>query len=244
MRGKSGGSCMENHERLFLEILTRFDHAGILCDLILIGGWCPVLYREWFDHPPEIPQLRTADVDFLIPNPPTIRTDANVSVLLQQLGFELLTDYVSGQTRYSHPELDVEFLIPEMGKGRETPYPIPKLHVNAQGLRYLSMLQAPTMTIIYHGIAINVPEPATYVLHKIIVSQERTEAAKREKDLRIANGLGEFLIGLPDQRQKLECVFHGLPLKWRKTLVNILKRLGNATLLAVLAPDLTGLRDL
>ena len=225
---------MENQERLFIEILTAFERSGILRDLILIGGWCPILYREWFHHPPEISLLRTADIDFLIRNPPNIRREVNISALLQELGFDLLTDYVSGHAKYSHPELDVEFLIPELGKGQDAPYLIQRLHINAQGLRYLSMLQDSVMTIRYHDIAVNVPEPAAYVLHKLIVSQERADAAKREKDLRIASDIGEFLMRRPEQREKLERIFHALPVKWQKTLMKVLKMNNNLRLLDVL----------
>ncbi len=35
---------MEDQERLFIDVLTAFQQAGILHNFILIGGWCPVLY--------------------------------------------------------------------------------------------------------------------------------------------------------------------------------------------------------
>ncbi len=227
---------MENQETLFIEVLTAFEQSGILHNFILIGGWCPVLYREYFHNPPEIPRLRTADIDFLIPNPPKICKEVNVPGLLQQLGFDLLTDYVSGYTKYSHPTLDVEFLIPELGRGRDAPYPIKQLHINAQGLRYLPMLQHHIITVSYHNMSVNVPEPATYVLHKFIVSQERKDADKREKDIRIAGDIGEFLIHHAEQRQRLHDIFNELPIKWQKTLIKVLKMSDNLLLLDLLAP--------
>ncbi len=172
----------------------------------------------------------------MIPNPPKIRQEINVSGLLQQLGFELLTDYVSGYTKYSHPTLDVEFLIPELGRGRDAPYPIKQLHINAQGLRYLTMLQHHIITVSYHNMPVNVPEPAAYVLHKFIVSQERKDADKREKDLRIAGDIGEFLIHRTDQRKRFYDTFNELPSKWQKTLLNVLNMSGNLFLLDLLAP--------
>ena len=130
---------MENQESLFIDVLTAFEQAGILHNVILIGGWCLVLYQVYFQNPPEIPRLRTADIDFLIPNPTNIRQEVNVSGLLQQLGFEMLTDYVSGYSKYSHPSLDVEFLIPELGRGRNAPYPIKQFHINAHDVNSLLM---------------------------------------------------------------------------------------------------------
>jgi hypothetical protein len=71
------------------------------------------LYKQHFHNPPEIPVVRKADIDFLIPNPPRIRKEVDVSALLRQLGFELLTDYLSGYTKYDHPQLEIEFVTPE-----------------------------------------------------------------------------------------------------------------------------------
>ena len=98
------------------------------------------------------------------------------------------------------------------------------------------MLQHDVMTIRYHELFANVPEPATYVLHKFIVSQERTDRDKREKDLSIARGVGEFLIHDPEQRQRLQEVFNELPQKWQKTLLNILKAFDVLFLLDLLTP--------
>ena len=49
---------------------------------------------------------------------------------------------LTGYTKYVHPELELEFLIAELGRGKgNKPYEIPKLHINAQGLRFLNLLQ-------------------------------------------------------------------------------------------------------
>ena len=124
---------MENPERLFVEVLTALDHAGILQEFILIGGWCPVLYAHHFHHPPEIPRLRTADIDLLIPNPPKMRAEVNVSGLLQQLGFDPVDRLYQWTYQILSSNLDVEFLIPELGRGQNEPYRIQQFHINAQG---------------------------------------------------------------------------------------------------------------
>jgi len=48
-----------------------------------------------------------------------------------------------------HPELELEFLTPELGRGKNKPYELPKLHINAQGLRYLNLLQSNVLKIKY-----------------------------------------------------------------------------------------------
>ena len=92
------------------------------------------------------------------------------------------------------------------------------------------------LTLMYHELFVNVPEPAAYVLHKFIVSQERTDPDKREKDLSIARGISEFLIHDPEQRQRLQDIFNELPQKWQKTLLNVLKASDVLFLLDLLTP--------
>ncbi len=36
---------------------------------ILVSSWCHYFYQFLFDGVPEIPLLRTTDIDFLVPNP-------------------------------------------------------------------------------------------------------------------------------------------------------------------------------
>ncbi len=98
------------------------------------------------------------------------------------------------------------------------------------------MLQHHIITVSYHDMPVKAPEPAAYVLHKFIVSQERKDFGKREKDLRIAGDIGEFLIHRTDQRKRFYDTFNELPSKWQKTLLNVLNMSGNLFLLDLLAP--------
>jgi hypothetical protein len=79
--------------------------------------------------------VRTMDIDFLIPNPAKIHKDINIPEILRTLNFTPVYSYTTGYTKYEHPEL-------ELGRGKNKPYELPKLHINAQGLRYLNLLQS------------------------------------------------------------------------------------------------------
>jgi hypothetical protein len=153
---------MEREHDLFFAVLTRLDEEEVLQDIVLIGGWCPLVYKEYFGKPLEISIQRTTDLDFMVPNPPCIHKEVDVSRILEELGFDRNISMLDGYVKYVHPDLEVEFLTPERGKGRDKPYTIDKLHVNAQGLRYLDLLQGHVMRASYCGISINVPEPAAY----------------------------------------------------------------------------------
>ncbi len=52
---------------LWVEVLRRLDHAGVLKHIVLVGSWCTLLYREYFSSQAYIPSLKTRDVDLLIP---------------------------------------------------------------------------------------------------------------------------------------------------------------------------------
>ena len=214
---------MEKENDLFFTILTRLDKEEVLRDIILIGGWCPLVYKEYFGNPMEISMQRTADLDLMVPNPPRIHKDVDVSLILEELGFDRKVSLLDGYEKYVHPDLEVEFLTPERGRGRGKPYTIDKLHINAQGLRYLDLIQSHAMKTSYNGISINVPEPTAYVLHKFIVSDRRKKPFKREKDIETARQLGEYLLDQESQRKKMREIYLRMPKKWKKDLIKIVK---------------------
>ena len=53
---------------LCVEILKRFERAGILSQMIMIGSWCIVFYEDYFKNSKGLKNfaLRTRDIDFLI----------------------------------------------------------------------------------------------------------------------------------------------------------------------------------
>lgn len=209
---------MKKRERLFIEILKEFQQKGALDSLILIGSWCQYFYRIYFDNTPEIPAIRTLDLDFLIPHRGRIKKDVNIPDLLTELGFETTINYLSGLKKYIHPDLSVEFLVPELGRGSNKPYEIKKLHINAQGLRFLTLLSENLLTIWIGELKVRLPEPTAYVLHKFIIGRRRLKKEKGEKDLNAAREIGEFLLDNPEQRIKLKEIFNALPKRWQNKI--------------------------
>ena len=132
---------MEKRFELFNNVINTLIENEVLENLILIGGWCQYFYKIYFKDAPEIPVLRTMDIDFLIPRPVRISRDVDVGYILNQLGFSPEFSQLTGAIKFVHPDLEIEFLTPEFGKGRDEPFKIEKLHINAQQLRYLNMLQ-------------------------------------------------------------------------------------------------------
>lgn len=120
--------------------MLQLHEAGLLSELVLIGGWCPYIYTFIFAETEYIPQLRTADIDILIPEPNSIKNTADLPSVFSDLGYEEMLNYPSGHSHFSHPDLDIEFLISEKGRPKPTPYEIKELKIKAIGLTYLEML--------------------------------------------------------------------------------------------------------
>ena len=68
---------------ILLHVLRRFQKAGVLKDLMLIGSWCLRFYRYHFEDPAKLPAFRTLDVDFLIPHASRVRKEADIPAILK-----------------------------------------------------------------------------------------------------------------------------------------------------------------
>jgi hypothetical protein len=91
----------------------------------------------------------------------------------------------------------IDFLTPNEGPETGKPQALPALGTDAQPLRFLAyLIHEPEPAVILHntGVLVQVPSPARYAVHKLIVSRRRREgAAKRDKDLQQAEALLEAL---------------------------------------------------
>ena len=65
---------------------------------------------------------------------------------------------------FVHPELEIEFLTPEIGTGEIVPYRFEGLRIPAQGLKYKTSARRFKNAVEYRGRLLWVPEPAAYGL--------------------------------------------------------------------------------
>lgn len=98
-------------------------------------------------------------------------------------------------TRWQMPGggISIDFLAPRMQDRRDV-VPLVALGVHAQALSYLNFLIAePILAVALYreGVAVQIPRPERYAVHKLIVAGERRgpEAAKARKDRAQANWL-------------------------------------------------------
>jgi len=210
----------KNQYKLCLEVLKRFNKAGILDGFILIGSWCLYFYKAYFKKTPyiDVSTLRTRDIDFLIPIQPKIRISVDVPELLKDLGF--VTDFKGsrGYIKLDHPDLILEFLVPEKGRGDDRPYRLPQLGMNATSLRFLSFLMDNVIRIKVEDFYINVPHPANFALHKLIIFQRRTKEYKVLKDKNTAIGVLRALLD-KGEGHIIKKTLGSVPQKWKKKII-------------------------
>ena len=172
---------MSLQEKEFLKVIKLFGDNNCLKDIVIIGSWAEYLYQQSSLIPRGTISLRTLDIDFLItnlrkPNPPI-----NIEALARDEGYAVDHDVLLGTTKIrTTSRLELEFLIAQRGSGHKATYKT-ALGVTAQGLRHLDILSDNTIVISEFGFEILVPIPEAYILHKMIINDERN-LAKKVKD--------------------------------------------------------------
>jgi len=199
---------------LCIEVLHRLDKAGILKDIVLVGSWCTLFYKDFFGSKKYMTSLTTRDMDLLIPLPRAIKVKTDVAELLKDLGFIVGFSGSQGYIRLEHPQLIVEFLVPERGRGSDKPYSLPQLGLNAQALRFLEYLSVDTITSKVGSVKLKLPHPANFALHKLLVMTRRPKADKRAKDKESAIRILSALIA-SDQKATIKKAFQEMPKKWQ-----------------------------
>lgn len=171
---------------LCLEVLRRLDSVGILSRMVLIGSWCLVAYREYFRSVGALHAIRTRDIDFLVPPSSVFPVNVNVPELMKDLGFLVGFRGEQGAMMLEHPELMIEFLVPDRGRGGHMTRDLPQLGMNAQALRYMDIALMKTLPLNIGGIPVIVPHPAAFALHKLLIVPRRKTAEKRNRDFETA----------------------------------------------------------
>ena len=154
--------------------------------MVLIGSWCLVAYREYFRSVGALHAVRTRDIDFLVPPSSVFPINVSVPELMKDLGFLVGFRGEQGAMMLEHPELMIEFLVPERGRGGQSTIDLPQLGMNAQALRFMDIALMRTMPLDIGGITVIVPHPAAFALHKLLIVPRRKTDEKRNRDFETA----------------------------------------------------------
>jgi hypothetical protein len=218
---------------LSLNVFRKLEAAGVLQHLVLVGSWCLIPYRDYFRDVGTVPAVRTRDMDFLVPSVTAIRKTVDVPELLKELGFISGFRGSQGVMMLEHPELMIEFLVPERGRGSKGLQDLPKLKVNAQALRFMGIALMATVRLHFGNTLVVVPHPAAFALHKLLVAPRRRNEEKKRKDLDSA----ALVLDLLNKKQEMPCVRDLLakfPPAWKKRILATMRREHFAALLKLL----------
>lgn len=180
-----------------------FKAGGVLIGTHAFLSFGNMLGVRWGDA------TRTQDVDFAhagkslaIALPANIVMDTNAAIESLQMGFLPLagSDGAVGGSWLSprDPDFQLDFLTP-LHRGGMRAYRHPQLGIVVQPLKFMEyLLQEVQQAAVFcatGACVVNVPHPARYALHKLIVYGERpaTRAVKSNKDLRQSAALLELL---------------------------------------------------
>ncbi len=186
----------------------------------IIGSWCFIIYQKYL--PVEKYPLRTQDVDILIPLPyrgPRI----DISSILKLLGFE---EHINpdGSTYFAGSGLKIEFIAPKKGRPSSRPPYVKKLNITPQTLRFTEvLLMSPALIKISRGIKVLFPSPASFVIHKLLISQRWNSREKRQKDLRQAVFLLKYVLSVDEEKERLKKIWKEIPEGWKKRVKKALK---------------------
>jgi hypothetical protein len=142
----------------------------------------------------------------------------DIPALVQDLGFVSTFKGGKGYLKLDHPDLIIEFLVPEKGRGANKPYPLPQLGINATPLRFLNFLSSNTIKVKVEDFYLTLPHPANFSLHKLIIFQRRAGEEKAIKDKKTAV---EILRALIDKGEAvvIKDIFDSTPQKWQKKII-------------------------
>jgi hypothetical protein len=195
-----------------------------LADIVLVGGWVPIVYEQCTSIYPT-KTVRTADVDFACSSPLRVK-DETMDHLLRAAGFRCSLSG-SAQVPYckyvTASDLEIEFLTPLKGDGTVAVTELQK-GLTAENLRYLDALLVHTCPLkIDGGLAVRVPLISAFLFQKGLSFPDRRSAAKRDKDLyyifKVVETVEQGYL-LPE----LKRVFGVHPSKWRATFIQNLRK--------------------
>lgn len=182
-----------------LRVIARLSEYGFFrAGGVLVGTHAFLAYGnmlgvQWGDS------TRTQDIDFAhagrnvaLALPSNLEVNTHSAIESLQMGLLPITG-LKGKTGATYleprdPSFRLDFLT-TLHRGGEAKYEHPQLHVTLQPLKFmeysLAQVQQAVLFNVEGAVVVNIPHPARYALHKLIVYGERegTYVSKAGKDL-------------------------------------------------------------
>ena len=226
---------MNYFKKEFFQILVILKEY--LSDIVIAGGWAPLIYYHYFLSDKERMPLRTKDIDIVIPGMLEIRGNNPIDELLAEAGFKVrfkslhVIPAVSYEGKIGDFEVEIEFLTHQKGAGEEQVVKVQD-GLQAQSLRYISILLENAVEAIIDDflfddgekLMIRVPSPGSYVFQKGLTFSRRTIEVKKSKDLYyIFDVLSQDLGWTESIASEFTRFKANYPLKWIRRFVRDIK---------------------
>jgi hypothetical protein len=224
-------------------VLKAFADSGFFkLGGVLIGTHAFLIMGNTLGIKWEKPSLRTQDIDIAGPSHmevviPDLIADIPGALESLQMGFlpipPLNHKHPSTSFHIRGKELRVDVLTPAKRPDQVTPVFIHRLKTAAQPLMYLDYLietQVQAAVINGGGILLNIPDPARYAIHKLLVAGDRpvSSSVKSLKDLFQASQLIKVLVqDRPGDLPMAVEVLLSRGKRWVKRFANGMKLLGS-----------------
>ncbi|MHB1454656.1 MAG: hypothetical protein ACYCYM_11995 [Saccharofermentanales bacterium] len=114
---------------------------------------------------------------------------------------------------YKEGLLELEFLTMVHGSGRDNVYSIRSLDIKSEGLREINIIADFTFEYRKNGLLILLPEPAVYIVQKILANPSRVPTLKKEKDMRSVKNILKYIMEDDYHKNKLKEIMSTLSKK-------------------------------
>lgn len=211
----------KEQEEAFWQTIKAFKEIGLLQHVMIIGSWAEYLFPTLFETD-FMPNLKTRDVDFFYRNINIPKEKINVVQKLKDIGY--VYDEVDGISRfYKEDLLELEFLTRVLGSGTDGKMSIKPLGITSEGLRVINILSDFAREVKITGTdnetyPLIIPEPAVYVIQKILTNPIREPPEKKAKDIVAVKELLYHIEKSSEHKIKLNEVYKTLSAKQLKTL--------------------------
>ena len=168
-----------------------------LSQVVIGGGWVPLIYYHYLIGDKSLNPLRTLDIDFFVgDNVPVIGSES-LDQLLTNAG--LKSEFKSLDTppvvhyegKIEKFDVEIEFLTDQIGSKQDKVIEVQK-GLHAEVLRYISISLENVITVSIDDFVevkrpqhfqVRVPTPAAFIFHKGLVFKKRNKRNKKAKDL-------------------------------------------------------------
>ena len=112
-----------SQKQTFWQTIALFHDVGVLEYIVVVGSWAEYLYQEAGLILGFRSSFRTQDFDVLLRNIRLPNRAVDLAAEFKRNGYLMMQDPQTGLMKFDKGgELEVEFLVREMGKGQLEPY--------------------------------------------------------------------------------------------------------------------------